>query len=419
LTEQMKNSQENQTSAPKLGRGTIAIIVAVFLVIGTVVVGYPYYQTYLAPWYEPVLTVRDSVYNMRYYMKILRLHMTGSEKDKFGVTMRVIEKIQESALIDQEAQKRKLTVSDEEITREVRRRVLEVGKGEGEFEDLYENLLRGLQLSKKFYSQIVKQDIYKAKLLNSFERELSDTAEHIHIYGIVTGTAGKAEELRQRLRKGEDFKKIAREESIDLSSSKKGGDFGWIPKGVDNRTVTEQVHLLGILIKTKEDAETVKARIEAGEDFTELAKQVSMDDVSRPKGGYLGWISTQYQKGGKQHAAESYELEPGSLSEPIDTGEGFWITKMLEKVPEGKLIDDHAFSLEVGRITPPLSVLGRYYLIKVEAKEKRPLTQGNKRILAEKALKNWLKDSAAKGSEEGWIKWNWGSEPLNWALNHL
>ncbi|MBW2062160.1 MAG: peptidylprolyl isomerase [Deltaproteobacteria bacterium] len=397
----------------------MAIIVAVVVVIGAVIIGYPYYQAYLAPWNEPVLTVRDTVFDMRYYMKLLRLHMTGSEKDKFAITMRVIEKIQESALIEQEAVKLKIGVSNEEVAREIRRRVLESSKGEGEYEDLYENLLRGLRLSEKDYTQLVKQDLFKAKLLNSFEKGLPDKVEHVHVFAIVTGRAEKAEELRKRLGQGEDFNKLAREESIDLSSSKKGGDLGWIPKGVDERTATAQVLLQGILTKTKADAENVRARLAAGEDFSELARKVSMDDATRSQGGYLGWVSTDFQRGGKQYGAESYELEPGSLSEPIDTGEGFWVTKLLEKVPEGKVIDDYAFGLETGQVTPPLFTRGGYYLIEVAGRENRNLVKEHKKILAHKALKNWLRESATKGSEEGWIKWNWGSEPLNWALDHL
>lgn len=419
MAEQKNNNQENLTPRPKLGRGVIAIIVVVFLLIGGVIVGYPYYKTYIAPWYEPVLTVRNDVFNRRYFMKILRLHMTGSEKDKFAVTMRVIEKIQEAALIEQEAVKRKINVSDEEVNREIRRRVLEAGKGEGNFKDLYANLLRGMRLSKKTYAHLVKQDLYKIKLLNSFKKEIPDQAEEVHLYAIVAGGEGKMEELRRRLRRGEDFQKLAREESINLVSSKKGGELGWFPKKVDDRMVDEQVRLKGILTKTKKEAEIIRKRILAGEDFAKLAKKFSRDDASRAKGGYLGWVSTRYEKGGKQYAAESFDLKPGALSEPIDTSEGFWITRVLEKVPEGKFIDDYAFSLDIGKVSPPLLVSGSYYLIKVVAREKRALTKKHKQILAEKALKKWLKDSATKGSNEGWIKWNWGSEALNWSLGHL
>ena len=144
-----------------------------------------------------------------------------------------------------------------------------------------------------------------------------------------------------------------------------------------------------------------------------------MDDISRPKGGRLGWISIDFQKGGKQYAAESYDLEPGSISDPIDTGEGFWITKLLEKMPEGKFIDDFVFNLEPGQVSPPLLYLGNYYLFKLGEKQERALQDDHRQILAQKALKNWLKKSATKGSEEGWIKWNWGSELLNWALDHV
>jgi hypothetical protein len=55
-------------------------------------------------------------------------------------------------------------------------------------------------------------------------------------------------------------------------------------------TVTGQVHLYWIVVETLEEAEEVEKRLDAGESFTELAKEVSLDPATKDSGGELGWF---------------------------------------------------------------------------------------------------------------------------------
>ena len=421
MNERPQSSPPDTTGPKRLSLKAAAAIVALFLVVVALLIGYPGYKTYLAPWREPVLTVGDTTVTMRDYVKALRLHMNDDEKDKMTVTMRLLEEIQNDEIIRQEALRRNLTLPPEAVDKEIKRRVLETGGKEDRFEQLYENMLRGLRLSAHDFEKQVRLSMYRGLLLASFKKEVPEAAEQIRVFVIVVGTAKKAEAIRLRLTQGEDFSRVAEKESIDLGSSKKGGELGWLPRGVsDPLEAHPQVRAMGILVKTKEEAELVRKKLMAGEDFSKLAKTYSIDDESRPSGGDLGWVSTDYSSGGKQFAAESYDLEPGALSEPISAGEGYWVIKLLEKAPGGNIIDDIAFKMTTSQTSPPLLVMGSYYLIRVAERDpKRPLTEEHRQVLAERALNAWLKEQSKQGADSGRIKWNWGSESFNWAVAHL
>ncbi len=80
-------------------------------------------------------------------------------------------------------------------------------------------------------------------------------------------------------------------------------------------TVDEQIHLHAILLATYEDAEKTRVRWEAGEDFADLAREVSLDEQSKEKGGDLGWFPRGVLLPGLEYVA--FNLSPGEVSEPI------------------------------------------------------------------------------------------------------
>jgi parvulin-like peptidyl-prolyl isomerase len=418
--EKQKNNPTSQTEKrERPGRAASIVIIAAFVVIVGIVVGIPYYQVFMAPWRQTILQVGESTFSMRYLVKRLRLQLTSDSRNQLETATRILQDIQNQELIKQEAKKRDISVSDQEVDTEVNRRVSASATGEGEFDELYASMLRGLRLGEKEFRELVLYDLYRVKLLRDFVDKIPEATEHVHIYAIVTPTTQKAAEVRSKLSSGEDFNKVAKEESIDLSSAKKGGELGWMPKGIDELNATGQIHAMGIVTKTEEETSKLREKILAGEDFAKTARLNSLDDESREKGGYLGWVSTDYRTG-KQFAAEAYNLKAGDYSEPIDTYEGFWLIKLIEKSPEGKVVDDIAFSLPVGQVTPPLLTTKGYYLLKVAAKDSsRPLTKQHRIMLANKAFDEWLMDASKQGSEKGSIKWNWGSETFGWAMAHL
>ena len=82
-------------------------------------------------------------------------------------------------------------------------------------------------------------------------------------------------------------------------------------------TVAEQVHLHTILLDTEEEAEEVRARLEAGEDFADLARELSLDPISRENGGDLGWVPRGIAYESRYDSVIFDDLSTGIVSEPL------------------------------------------------------------------------------------------------------
>ncbi len=80
-------------------------------------------------------------------------------------------------------------------------------------------------------------------------------------------------------------------------------------------TVAEQIHLHVITLETYEDAQKVRARWEAGEDFTSLARETSLDEESGENDGDLGWFPRGVLPPGLDYV--SFSLSTDNVSEPI------------------------------------------------------------------------------------------------------
>lgn len=184
----------------------------------------------------------------------------------------------------------------------------------------------------------------------------------------------KAEKLVAEIKKGLDFKQAAMGSSDDAQALR-GGELGWrrksqIPslyaelvdkmkegdlegplrsssgfhiikmlgiKSAGGQPVTK-IKARHILIKTTEvvtDEEArqklldLRRRIEAGEDFAELAKTYSDDKMSAIKGGELGWVQpgTMVQP----FEAAMSALAPKQISEPVQTQYGWHLIQVLER----------------------------------------------------------------------------------------
>lgn len=93
----------------------------------------------------------------------------------------------------------------------------------------------------------------------------------------------------------------------------------------------DTMHLEHILVKTKADADKVKARLKNGESFSKVAKEVSQDPGSKDKGGDLGTISYSDTNYDPQFMAGAKALKEGDISDPVQSSFGFHIIKCIEK----------------------------------------------------------------------------------------
>jgi peptidyl-prolyl cis-trans isomerase C len=95
--------------------------------------------------------------------------------------------------------------------------------------------------------------------------------------------------------------------------------------------VLEEVRVRHILVKTLEEAKEIKQRLHNGEDFITLARQYSIWKPSRIKGGDLGYIKRGMVHKSFEQAAFALKKR-GELSDIVKTDFGYNIIRLEDKI---------------------------------------------------------------------------------------
>ncbi|MDE2332707.1 MAG: peptidylprolyl isomerase [Bradyrhizobium sp.] len=90
----------------------------------------------------------------------------------------------------------------------------------------------------------------------------------------------------------------------------------------------QEVHARHILVETEDEAKEVKAELDKGADFAELAKKKSKDPGASD-GGDLGFFTKEQMV--PEFSAAAFALEPGKISDPVKSQFGWHIIKVEEK----------------------------------------------------------------------------------------
>lgn len=93
----------------------------------------------------------------------------------------------------------------------------------------------------------------------------------------------------------------------------------------------DMIHVAHILVKTEDEAKSIKARLDKGEDFAKVAKEVSQDPGSKDKGGDLGTVPYVGSDLDPTFMAAAIALKEGAISEPVKTQFGYHIIKCIKK----------------------------------------------------------------------------------------
>ena len=95
----------------------------------------------------------------------------------------------------------------------------------------------------------------------------------------------------------------------------------------------EQVKAKQIIAETEEEAKKAHKRLQDGEDFTEVAKDVSIDPETKDNGGDLGNVPKgRLARIDPDLEEKVFSLAEGELSEPIESQSGFYIVHVDKKI---------------------------------------------------------------------------------------
>lgn len=344
----------------------------VILVLGIIGAGL-YYQWYI-PEYKPlgevVIEVNDTKFDMDYYIKMLRIYVGGSAQDMYIRADEVTNLIEQSELVRQEAMKLGISVSDAEV----------------------DEVLKGYNppLSEDYRDVIRTQMLVRILNAEYFDRQVPVFAEQRHILAMFLESEQEANEARARLEAGEDFAQLAGELSLEASSKEKEGDLGWQPEGmltltlalsvvdeyafsaevgvlsqpVPDETVTKtrgywlvkvmerdevagEAYIKVMLLGSEQEANEVRARLEAGEDFATLTEEFSQHDASKRGGG--DWLASTKETDTSVFKDFAFSAGLNVLSQPIrddtaSTTGGCWLVKVTE-IDDNRQITDEDRSL--------------------------------------------------------------------------
>ena len=234
-----------------------------------------------------------------------------------------------------------------------------------------------------YRKQLAKPYLTDAELEDAlFQEAYSHFSEDCEVSHILIKTEGddtlasynKALEVIARLNAGEEFGKVADETSADQSVARNHGYLGWftalqlvwpfekamydlplnqistpiksdygyhVIKVHNRRPAWGQVnarHIMKVCSesmtpdmqnKKYQEMVEIKKRLDAGEDFATLAKEVSDDKASAQKGGDLGWFGIGRMV--REFEVATYALNAGETSEIIKTRFGYHIINLKEK----------------------------------------------------------------------------------------
>lgn len=135
-------------------------------------------------------------------------------------------------------------------------------------------------------------------------------------------------------KKVEEFRKITLindllDKEIELSPKVTEEDIkGYYDKNKDDFMINKQIRISHIFVKTEDELNKLKERIEKGDDFAKIASEMSADKASAKVGGDIGFI----KKGELSPELENlvFTMRKGQVSSPVKMKDGFRIIKVTD-----------------------------------------------------------------------------------------
>lgn len=189
-----------------------------------------------------------------------QLHLDEVRRDVLGSLIDYV-------LIRQEAAARNLSLSDDEVEKQLE---ADIAAGGGQV--AFEEWLLATGQTREDYADMLRRSMLSLRVLESVTADVPVEVEQVHARHILADTEEAAQQILLDLRDGAEFDELAREKSVDLATKDAGGDLGWFPRGM----IAPELEAVAFALSPGEVSEVVRV----GEGYHII--QVIERELTRP-----------------------------------------------------------------------------------------------------------------------------------------
>ncbi|MBF4482183.1 MAG: peptidylprolyl isomerase [Dehalococcoides mccartyi] len=357
---------ESQKKRQRIIFATGLSVIGIVLVLVGMGVYKGWYVDQYKPMHTVVLTVGDTKYNVSYFVDALK-HFTGGDSTyAYYFIDAVAERIQLNQLIVEKAAEMGYTVSEDEIDASIEENSLDDVPA---VRDIVRASLLISTLKTEYFDPQVPQNAEQREALAMLLE--SESAASEVLAGITTDEefAAKAAELSLESNTKTDEGTIDFRPANTISSlygseileqyifSTDSYDYTllqdadvskqrayWLIEVLERNADSGQIHALGMLLPSQEVALEVKAKLEAGEDWGDLAVEYSQLANVEDNRGDMDWISSTSVPENVADIIFADDAELNTVLDPIQDGTnttrgGCWIVR-LKSVDENRELSE-------------------------------------------------------------------------------
>jgi peptidyl-prolyl cis-trans isomerase D len=292
----------------------------------------------------PLMEFRREYVNQLQYLRNQGQPVSEATARQFGLPQSVLDRMVNTELLAQAAERHGLRASDEEIVK-VLQNSPEFQK-DGQFDlATYQQVLRDyFRQSPADYEENIRKRLTAQKMLEVVRNDTVVAEDEIRARFEKEGNQARI--VFARFLPTMYAAKVPAPSAADLAAYRQAHEKELKDYYEANRFVYQQperIRARQILVKVAPDAtpeakakameraQALLKEVEGGKDFAEVAKASSEDPGTKPSGGDLGWVERGNWEPALANAA--FALEPGKVTQPIETRFGVHLVKVEEKKP--------------------------------------------------------------------------------------
>lgn len=240
---QRKQAARWQRERRRQRRVIVIAVIILFVILAIPSVGY--YVTFVAPPRHTIITVNDVTYSLGDMVKRARattaLQVGSGQTPQLGtVPFDVLNGLVDEELLKQGAPRLGVLVTREDVDQEVRDaffprppagEVTDPESLEREYQENYRQFLEISQLSDSDYREIARVRVLRREVREKVSEQVPSVEESVYVHWIRVADDETAIQVEQRLDAGEEFDALARELNQDSTYADFNGEVGWVPRG--------------------------------------------------------------------------------------------------------------------------------------------------------------------------------------------